>query len=289
MDTRLILRVGCPMWANRDWVGTFFPAATRSGEELRCYSQWCNAVEGNTSFYALPEPTAVDRWRELTPEEFRFAFKLPRHITHERRLRNAAVDVEEFCQRFEPLRERMGPVMIQLPASFSPDDTPVLGQFLSGVPRDLDWAVEVRHEQFCRGGDDERRLNELLHAHGVDRVVIDTRALFAGPSETPAEREAFERKPRLTVRPVATGWRPIVRFIGQSDPAECRRFWAKWLPVLARWLGEGREPYVFTHTPDNAIAPGLARELHAEVAELVPTLATLPEVVPALSTQARLL
>ncbi|MDG2112711.1 MAG: DUF72 domain-containing protein, partial [Actinomycetota bacterium] len=58
------LRVGCPMWVNRDWVGRQFPADTPRGRELAAYSRWCTAVEGNTTFYAVPGEAAVARWAE---------------------------------------------------------------------------------------------------------------------------------------------------------------------------------------------------------------------------------
>jgi len=271
------LRVGCAMWANRLWVGRYLPADTPPGRELVPYATWCTAVEGNTSFYGLPRPSTVARWVEEAPPAFRFVFKLPRTVTHDRRLRNAGDEVATFLRRFEPLGDRAAPFSIQLPASFGPDDIGVLGTFLAGLPTDRRWGVEVRHPTFGRGGDEERRLNDLLAANGVERIIIDTRAVLAGPRETAAEREAHERKPRLTVRPVAIGPTPVVRFIGQTDPEANPRWWSKWVPKVAQWLDEGRSPIVFVHTQDNLLAPELARRFHSEVAALHPGLPPLPE------------
>ena len=53
------LHVGCPSWAHRPWVGRFLPADTRPGTELYAYSRRVNAVEGNTTFYASPQPARV--------------------------------------------------------------------------------------------------------------------------------------------------------------------------------------------------------------------------------------
>ena len=273
---RPVLRVGCAMWAYRGWVGRYFPRSTPPGRELRAYAGWCLAAEGNTTFYGLPEPATVARWADDAPPEFRFVFKLPRSVTHDRRLRNASAEVGAFLERLAPLGDRAAPHSIQLPPAFGPDDLGVLDRFLSGLSAGHRWAVEVRHPALADGGDDERRLNDLLAANGAERIVIDTRAVFAGPRDTPAEREAVERKPRLTVRPVAIGPRPVVRFIGQTDPAANPAWWSKWVPTVARWLDEGRSPIFFVHTPDNLVAPALARRFHAEVAALVPTLAPLP-------------
>jgi uncharacterized protein YecE (DUF72 family) len=203
-------------------------------------------------------------------------FKLPRTVTHDRRLRSSADELAGFLQRLAPLGRRAEPHSIQLPASFEPADLPTLANFLGQLSGEHRWAVEVRHRSFCDGGDDERRLNDLLAEAGAERIIIDTRAVFAGPCRTPEEREAFERKPRLPVRPVAIGPTPIVRFIGQTDGGANPRWWSKWVPKIAQWLDEGRSPIVFIHTPDNSVAPRLARDFHHEVARLVPGLQPLP-------------
>lgn len=276
-DVLGVLRVGSPMWADRRWVGTLFPAGTRQGEELAVYASWCTAVEGNTTFYALPDEAAVLRWRDQTPPWFRFCFKLPRSITHDRRLRHADQELAGFLDRLTPLRARLGPTWIQLPPAFGPQDLGALDHFLANLPTDWSWGVEVRNRAFEAEGPAERALNDLLFSRGVERVLIDTRAVFAGPCETAAEIEAFERKPRLRVRPVALGSQPVVRFIGQTDHAANPAFWRPWVTKVAQWLHEGRSPIVFLHTPDNARAPEQARAFYADVQSVVHGLAPLPD------------
>jgi uncharacterized protein YecE (DUF72 family) len=276
-----VLAVGCPMWAHRPWVGRHFPADTPAGEELAAYATWCTAVEGNTSFYALPPPTAIARWAEQAPPGFRFCFKVPRAVTHERRLRDAGAALRELLVRLEPLRDRLGPVQIQLPASFGPADLPALAAFVAALPAGYPWAVEVRNPAFFAGGPAERPLDDLLLANDVNRVILDSRALFDRSPRTPAELEAWANKPRLPVRPMATGASPIVRLIGQADLAANLERWSQWWPRVAAWSTGGRSPIVFTHTPDNLDAPPLARAAHARVAALVPDLAPLPEPVVA--------
>ncbi len=268
----MILRVGAPMWSLPEWLGRFLPAAGDPVDPgtLAAYATWCNAVEGNTTFYATPSATTVASWSEQAPADFRFCFKLPRTITHERRLRHAVDELDEFLTAIEPLADRCGPVQIQLPPSFGPDDLDALVEFIGSVPRiDWTWAVEVRHHQFFPGGSSERALNDALASHDVNRVLLDSRPLFSGPCQTPAEIEAFQNKPRVPVRPVATGGQPIVRLIGLTDPEETARQWAQWLPKVVEWLGLGLEPFVFVHTPDNIEGLHLNRRFHAEVAALM--------------------
>lgn len=265
------LRVGCAMWAHRAWVGRHLPADVRPGGELAAYATWCLAVEGNTTFYATPPATTVERWRTETPDGFEFCFKVPRTITHERRLRNATDLLREFCDRIAPLGNRLGPIQIQLPPSFSGADLPVLDSFLAQLPsvanRDACWAVEFRHPDLFVGGAHERRADDLLTLHNVNRVILDSRALFDRPPGTEEEHDAWEKKPRLPVRPVAPADRPILRLIGSSDLAASVERWQQWIPTIVRWLGEGRSPLLFTHTPDNVDALPLARRFHDVVAD----------------------
>ncbi len=268
------------MWANRDWVGRTLPRSLPTGDELAAYARLCTAVEGNTTFYAVPPAASVERWAEQAPPEFRFVCKLPRTITHDRRLRGVSHLVDEFCTRMEPLGDRLGPTSVQLPPTLGPVDLPVLDGFLRSLPSAFRWGVEPRHPGFAATGAGEAALDALLRDLSIDRIIIDTRAVFAGPRETPAEIEAFERKPRLKVRPVATADQPVVRFIGQTDPDANPEFWAPWVDHVVRWLDDGLEPIVFLHTPDNLDAPVLARRFHDEVRARVPHLAPLPDPLP---------
>jgi len=79
------LHVGCAMWTYAPWQGRYLPHPLSPRDRLRAYATWCNAVEGNTTFYATPALDTVKSWAEQTTSDFRFVLKLPRQITHERR------------------------------------------------------------------------------------------------------------------------------------------------------------------------------------------------------------
>src|SRR5262249_48881074 len=74
--------VGCAMWTYAAWQGRYLPPALPPRERLRAYATWCNAVEGNTTFYATPALSTVRSWAEQTAPDFRFILKLPKPITH---------------------------------------------------------------------------------------------------------------------------------------------------------------------------------------------------------------
>jgi uncharacterized protein YecE (DUF72 family) len=279
-----VLRVGCPMWAHPPWVGRFLSAGNR-GRELAEYARWCNAVEGNTTFYAVPAERTVARWAEQAPSGFRFAFKVPRHITHELRLRGdaSAAALADFLSAIEPLGERVGPVQLQLPPSYGPDMLATLRSFVGRLPSSHRWMIELRHPAFFDGGPAHRAVDGLLGAAGVGRVVLDTRPLYAAPPTTDAAVEERRTKPKLPVLTGPTdivGGTPIVRVIGSDDRGGTLDGLRAWIPQLADWLSQGREPYLFVHQPENRDSPALARTLHAEVAEAVDGLVPLATPLP---------
>jgi uncharacterized protein YecE (DUF72 family) len=143
--------VGCPMWAHKPWQGRWFPAGLHRDEPLATYATWCNAVEGNTTFYAVPSPETVASWAEQAPPAFRRVPKLPRSITHERRLRGVEAQLAAFLEALAPLGKRSGTVSVQLPATFTPADLGALATFLARAPTSHHYAVEVRHPRFFDG------------------------------------------------------------------------------------------------------------------------------------------
>ena len=275
-----MLRVGCPMWAHTPWVGRFLSPGMR-GRELEEYAGWCNAVEGNTTFYAIPSARTVDRWTEQAPADFRFAFKVPRHVTHELRLRGEAITLlGEFLDAVEPLGDRIGPLQVQLPPSFGPDALAAFRSFVGRLPSSYAWVVEFRHAAFFDGSRAHRTVDEWLVDAGIGRVVLDTRPLYASPPRSDAALDERRTKPRLPVITDVMGAAPIVRVIGADDPASTIEGLRAWTTQLAEWIIEGREPYVFVHQPENLESPALARMIHADVAAVVEGLASLPVPLP---------
>ncbi|GGB83880.1 hypothetical protein GCM10011352_07160 [Marinobacterium zhoushanense] len=250
--------IGLPQWSHPAWHDTLF-AGQQGLSELRGYSNCFNSVEGNTTFYGLPSPEAVARWRGESGEQFRFSFKFPGEISHKRMLTGVDQLLLTFLQRLAPLEHKLGMLWLQLPAIFSPRDLPALADFLRLLPAGFSYAVEVRHPEFFSAGDADRELTELLASAGVNRVCFDTRALFRHPSTDPITQEAFKAKPRLPLRPVATAAAPMLRFISPLDRALAEQELAFWVQCVAKWIGQGRKPWLFFHTPDNAEAPLLAR------------------------------
>jgi uncharacterized protein YecE (DUF72 family) len=278
------LHVGCAMWTHAAWQGRYLPDPLPARERLRSYASWCNAVEGNTTFYATPSADTVKSWAEQTPPDFRFVLKLPKPITHEHRLIGAGVDqqLRAFLAAVEPLGPRIHAIWIQLPPSFIPAELDALAAFLRRLPRQqgYGYAVEVRHRAFFEDPRWERRLAEVLGEVNAEWVTFDTTVLFGSPPDTADEHAAWRKKPRLPRRERALTAHPIVRYIGRDDAERTVEGWRPWLDTVVSWLREGRSPTVFIHTPDNVEALDLARRFHADVRARLPELEPLAEPLP---------
>ncbi|MEJ3747561.1 DUF72 domain-containing protein [Actinomycetes bacterium KLBMP 9797] len=271
------LHVGCAMWTHKTWQGRFLPLGLSPDERLRDYAGWCDAVEGNTTFYATPARSTVASWARQTDPEFRFVLKLPKVITHERRLTGIDDELRAFLDAIEPLGPRAHALWIQLPGSFAPADVPALAGFLRRLPRAHRYAVEVRHRAFFDEPRAARLLEDALAGAAAEWIPFDTTAFFAHAPASDAERDAWTKKPRMPFRSRALTDRPIVRYLGRDATAHTVEGWQRWIDIVAGWLREGRSPTMFIHTPDNADAPTLARRFHDEVRARLPELAALPE------------
>ncbi|AYC32026.1 DUF72 domain-containing protein [Pseudomonas cavernae] len=267
--------LGCPSWHEPAWRGLVYPPDARPADSLEHYARRFNAVEGNTTFYARPTPATVTRWAQLMPAGFRFCAKLPRDISHGGDLRAQGQATQAFLDLLAPLGPRVTPLWLQLPAAFGPQRLGELAAWLDEFQQ-RSIAVELRHPAFFARGDEERALNRLLHERGVERICLDSRALFSCRSDDPAVLHAQAKKPRLPVRPAAFSRSPQLRFIGGPDLRTNLRFLQPWLDKVAAWIEQGLTPYVFLHTPDNQLAAAQALRFHELLRERLPGLAELP-------------
>ena len=128
------------------------------------------------------------------------------------------------------MADKISCLMLQLPASFGPQNLAQLAHFLKTLPRDFTYGVEVRHLGFFDKGDNEKRFNQLLMQQNCNRVIMDTRGLFACDSKNdPAIEDAQKKKPRLPVHAIATGDKPIVRFVGHPELLQNPQYYKPWV------------------------------------------------------------
>ncbi|PVY70034.1 uncharacterized protein YecE (DUF72 family) [Tamilnaduibacter salinus] len=263
--------LGCPQWQDAKWNDLLPPGSSA----LARYSQIFQCVEGNTTFYATPTREQCEQWRAQVPDDFRFLFKFPRAITHDRLLGHANEPVRAFLDTLEPLNDVLGPFLLQLPAAFTPEHLTRLWRFLDTLPEPYHCTVEVRHPAFFEKGDAEKALNRGLRERRTARVCLDSRALFTATPDTDIIRDAQRKKPQRPVHLLPVDARPVVRYIGHPDLETNRRFLAPWVERVHSWIEEGQRPFVFMHMPDNGDAVSLARLWSELLHERMPALAPL--------------
>lgn len=268
--------LGCPIWANRAWLGSLYAEGTRQADFLARYAEVFSCVEGNSTFYALPSASTVEKWAADTPASFRFTFKIPRTVSHDGMLEGGHAELERFFGILAPLGERLGPFMVQLSPSFGPDRLGVLDNFLSRVPSEYRYVVEVRHPKFFDEGRAEHALDELLDRRGAGRCHFDTRPLFAAKAKDPSTIQTQTRKPRVPMRKTVIARQPFIRFIGHNDVRATTGWLDQWADTVASWIGDGQQPYVFMHAPDDYYAPRLARAFHHLLRRRLPELPEHP-------------
>lgn len=264
----MTIRIGLPQWQHPHW--------KRLGlESLADYARYFNCVEGNTTLYSVPKAETVQRWRDMTDDNFRFCFKFPATISHQSGLQHTDDLVTDFFRALDPLADRIGQYWLQLPATFAPAQLPALWAFLDTLPRRFAYGVEVRHAQFFARGEAEQALNRGLLARGINRVILDSRPVHASRSLSPAAIDARNKKPRVPPHVVRTGSQPMVRFIGSDSVDESVPLFQPWLSKLDAWQ-QACTPMLFIHTPDMGQVFPLVQALWPQLQQIVPDLGAPP-------------
>ncbi|MGB0866767.1 MAG: DUF72 domain-containing protein, partial [Granulosicoccaceae bacterium] len=139
-----------------------------------------------------------------------------------------------------------------------PEQLTALDRLLAALPEGFNYGLEVRHLAFFAKGNAERELNQLLIERQINRVMFDTRFLFADTASDLETVAAQRQKPQVPLHVIATGQQPMVRFISPMDTARAEPALQQWADKVAEWIAEGRQPHLFFHTPNNDASPFLA-------------------------------
>jgi len=160
-------RIGTSGWHYRDWWGPFYPDDLKKKDAFSHYASRFEAVELNAPFYRTPTEKAVEAWRDGAPEDFRFAWKASRFITHWRRLNIDENSLGLLHSRLDLLGDRLGPVLFQLPPHM-PADRDRLAAFVSHLPVSRRWCFEFRHRSWY-----EEPIFDVLRDHNAALCLSD--------------------------------------------------------------------------------------------------------------------
>ena len=232
------LRIGTSGWHYAGWWGPFYPKEVKKKDALAYYVTQFSTTELNAPFYRTPTEKAVENWRESVPENFRFAWKVSKFITHWRRLNVDEHSMELLESRLRLLRDRLGPVLFQLPPHFQADRER-LANFLRHLPKRRHYSFEFRHKSWY-----EKPVFELLAQHNASLCLSDH-------ADAPAPRE------------ITADW-VYVRLHGTSGryhgsySDEALKDWAR---HMRRWRREGRDVWCFFDNDVKSAAPQDAKRL----------------------------
>ena len=132
MATSRRLWIGTSGWVYKHWMGIFYPKKMPGSEQLPFYAQRFDTVEINFSFYRLPERKVFEAWRAQTPENFLFAVKGSRYLTHMKKLKDPEEPLARLMDRAGGLEEKLGPILFQFPHTW-PANVERLQAFLEAL------------------------------------------------------------------------------------------------------------------------------------------------------------
>jgi len=232
------VRIGTSGWHYAAWRGPFYPEDTKTKDFLSFYITRFATAELNNPFYRLPTEATVRAWREATPENFLFAWKASRLITHLKRLKDVEENVPFMFKRAEGLGEKLGPVLFQLPPALKADRER-LARFLNLLPKNRRHTFEFRHPSWY-----EPPILDLLREHDVALCLSDHAAAPAPWAVT----ASF-----VYIR--AHG--PSGRYWGSYSDETLRQ----WADDVAAWRDQGRAVYCYFDNDIKSAAPEDARRL----------------------------
>ena len=269
------IALGTCAWSFDAWRGVVYPESLPHAQWLGWYAHTFNAVEVDSTFYHPPSERSAAHWMAATPENFTFTVKLPRTITHDLRLRDCEPLLREFLESLEPMRSRLGCVLVQLPPGFRPKhDEAALRHFIARLPRDWRFAIEFRHPAWHTP-----HVVHHLQEHGVCWVWADTEPL------NHEEEGAFEWLPQ-------TADFLYIRLLGDpktkyaADGSQVHRYgsllWPRgrsvenWAVKVRHHLAESRRVFLFANNHFEGSSPLTCQRIAAALGMTL----ELPHIVP---------
>lgn len=251
--------VGCAKWNKKD-LKSFFPRGVK--DELAYYSTQFNSIELNATFYRLFPAKTFESWHATVPEQFRFFPKLEQSISHFRRLKGVKQIVKRNVANMSRLRDKLEMSFLQLPNNFGPKDFDRVEAFVENWTYETPLAIELRHTGWHNGAELSRKLHDLLTAHGVTNVLVDT----AG------RRDLMHM--RLTT-PTA-----FIRWVGANKPKSDRARLDEWVGRIFKWKKAGlRKLYFFVHQNEERESPALAAHFIERLNQTIGTALPVPKIL----------
>ncbi|WP_447006514.1 DUF72 domain-containing protein [Saccharothrix isguenensis] len=256
------VRIGTSGWVYRTWRGVFYPKGLVQRRELEHISGLMTSVELNGSFYSLQRPSSYRAWAAQTPEDFVFAVKGGRFITHMKQLRDVETPLANFfASGMLALGPKLGPFLWQLPARLAYDRDRLVRFFdllprttsaaaelaerhddrlpperawpVADADRPLRHALEVRHPTYL-----DPEFHDLLRAHGIALVVSHSAGVFPYLEDVTADFAYVRLHGNSAL------------YVGSYTDAELD----EWAAKIGKWAVD-HDVYVYFDNDTDAVAP----------------------------------
>jgi uncharacterized protein YecE (DUF72 family) len=136
--------IGCSGFHYKEWKGVFYPESLPQREWFRFYAEQFNTLELNVTFYRFPVLKSLENWHNISPDNFRFAVKAPRLITHYKKFCDCARLIDDFYNLItKGLKDKLGPVLFQLPPKYTYTDAR-LEQIVKSMYKQFNNVIEFR-------------------------------------------------------------------------------------------------------------------------------------------------
>jgi len=231
------VRIGCAKW-NRADLKNFYPRGTK--DELEYYSTQFNSIELNASFYRMFPEEQFEKWKSKASEDFKFFPKVPRIISHIKRLNDTEVITDDFVKNILPLKGKLGMAFLQLREDFGPKNIDRVEKFFKHWPKEVPLSTEFRHADWYKDEKIADELNELMMQHKVTHIITDS----AG------------RRDMLHM--ILTTESAFIRYNGANHKSDYTRL-DDWLERIGEWHEMGlKNLYFFVHQNVEEASPLLS-------------------------------
>lgn len=215
-----------------EWKGSFYPDGLAAKKMLAYYGKHFPTTESNYTFRTVPSLKTLSNWSAETPANFRFSLKAPQEITHFKKLRGCDEVLSRFGDAAITLGPKLGVVLFQLPPYFK-KDSPVLKDFLAGLPAGMKSAFEFRHGSWL-----DEEIFAVLRARNAALCVADGEKV-----ETPV---------------IATAEHGYFRL---RDAGYTERDVERWAEVIAGYGNTAKDVYVYFKHEESGVGPKFATQL----------------------------
>lgn len=210
--------VGCAKW-NRQDLKNFYPRGTK--DELAYYSSQFNCIELNATFYRIFPADTYEKWRDKTPEGFKFFPKMTNEVSHLRRLNDQVYGVvDRYLEVTSLLKEKLGTIFLQMHNNFGPKHWDRVVRFVEYWPKEFPLAMEFRHTGWFNDEKVAQELYHLLEENNIANILVDT----AG------------RRDLMHMR--LTNGEAFIRYVGANHDSDYPRL-DDWAERLALWKSQG--------------------------------------------------